>query len=88
MIYVFHVFPVLVEEREKFLFYLEEEGIEYNIHYPIPIFRQEAYKEYAGEIKKFPVTEKICAEEISIPLYPGLTGREIDYIILKLNMFK
>ena len=86
--HVFHIYPILVRERGRFIKYLESVGIGYNIHYPIPIPLQKAYEEYAQDIYMYPITEKICSEEISIPLYPGMTNEEVDYIVLKLNEYK
>lgn len=83
--HVFHIYPILVEDRENLIEYLETKGIGTNVHYPIPIPKQGAYNEMNINIKDYPVTEKICAEEVSIPLYPGLTQDEINYIINALN---
>lgn len=85
--HVFHIYPVLCGNREKLVDYLEEKGIHTNIHYPIPIPLQGAYKDEKWDIKEFPVTEKICAQEVSIPLYPGMTEEEIQYIVECLNNY-
>ena len=37
--------------------------------------------------EQYPVTNRICAQEVSIPLYPGLTKEEQDYIIESLNRY-
>lgn len=83
--HVFHIYPLLCGNREKLISYLEEKGVHTNVHYPTPIPRQGAYKEMGISMKDYPVTEKICAEEVSIPLYPGMTQEEINYIIKTLN---
>ena len=85
--HVFHIYPVLCEAREDLTAYLEQHGIAVNIHYPTPICRQQAYMEMKKEADKYPVTERICANEVSIPLYPGLSEEEQDYIIQILNDF-
>lgn len=84
---VYHIYPVLVGEREKFINFLNEKGIMTNIHYPIPIMEQKAYLEYAGQSKDYPVTKKICAEEVSLPLYPGMTEEQLDWIINCINKY-
>lgn len=85
--YVFHIYPILVKDRERFVKYLEECGIGYNIHYPTPIPMQNAYIEYSCEMRNLSVTKRICNEEVSIPLYPGMTEEEIEYIIDMLNQY-
>ena len=78
----------MTENREELITYLQNKGIETNVHYPTPIYRQGAYKEYLAEADDYPVTENICRQEVSIPLYPGLTEEEQDYIIHCLNEWK
>ena len=85
--HVFHIYPILVEERQLFVEYLEKCGIGTNIHYPIPIPLQKAYDELKDQIEELPVTEKICAEEVSIPLYPGMLEEEVTYVIDKINEY-
>lgn len=85
--HVFHIFPVLCENREKLVAYLESCGIGTNVHYPTPIYEQRAYQEWQGMSGSYPVTEKICAQEVSLPLYPGLRDEEVAYIINCLNEF-
>lgn len=85
---VFHIYPVLVKNRENFRQFLEHNGIGTNVHYPIPIPEQEAYSEWKGMVEDIPNTKRICAEEISIPLYPGLTEGEIKKIIDVINQYK
>lgn len=85
---VFHIYPVLVKNRENFRSYLEQNGIGTNVHYPIPIPEQEAYPEWRNMVEDIPNTKRICAEEISIPLYPGLTEQEIEKIIEIMNQYK
>ena len=86
--HVFHIYPVLVEERQLFVEYMEKCGVGTNVHYPIPIQLQKAYCEFENKIDELPVTRKICAEEVSIPLYPGMLEDEITYIIDKINEYK
>ena len=83
---VFHVFPVMAEDRNKLQEYLKEKGIGTIIHYPIPPHKQECYKEWNS--LSFPLSEKIHEQELSIPLNPALLQNEIDYIIEVLNEWK
>lgn len=85
--HVFHIFPVLVEERERFMHYLQEKGIETLIHYPTPIMEQGAYPEYRDQAEEYPVTKRICAQEVSLPLYPGMTKEQISWVIECVNRF-
>lgn len=83
--HVFHIFTVLCKQRDELQKYLEAKGIGTNIHYPIPPHKQECYKEW-NEIS-LPVTEKIHATELSLPMSPCLTDEQIDYVINIINSF-
>jgi len=81
--HVFHLFPVLVEERNQFQQYLMENGIQTLIHYPIPPHKQKCYAEYSH--MSFPITERIHAQELSLPMSPTLKEEEITKIIDVIN---
>ena len=87
---VYHVFPVFCEKRDKLQAYLKEHGIGTIIHYPIPPFRQECYAKEAWNTPQLslPITEKIHATELSLPIGPTITEREIKEIISIINEFK
>ena len=84
--HVFHLFPVLCEQRDKLQKHLEENGIGTNIHYPIPPHKQECYKEWNSI--SLPVTEKIHAQELSLPMSPCLSDEQIDFVIKTINNWK
>lgn len=84
---VYHIFPVFCEKRDELQAYLQEKGVFTLIHYPTAIHLQEAYKDLNMAEGTFPITEHICATELSIPLYPGMLQEEIDYVIKCINEF-
>ena len=83
---VWHVFPVRVENRDKFQAYLAEKGVQTVIHYPIPPHRQPAYTEWHG--LKLPITEKIHETIISLPISPVMTDGEVSEVIAVVNEWK
>ena len=85
---VFHLFVVRCkEQRSKLIGYLLKEGITVLIHYPIPIHLQPAYNFLGYSSGDLPITEKLSQEILSIPIYPELEDKEIDYIIDKVRKF-
>ncbi len=82
---VYHIFPVFCSEREQLQTWLSEQGIGTEIHYPIPPHRQQCYAEWNG--MSLPVTERIHAEELSLPCHPALTDAEVDTVIDAVNRF-
>jgi len=75
-----HIFPVLCEKRDELQTYLNTKGIETLVHYPVPAYRQPALKFLQVNKENFPVTEMISRKELSLPIYPGLSDEEVDYI--------
>ncbi|MAO65710.1 MAG: aminotransferase [Balneola sp.] len=84
--HVWHLFALRCEFRDELQEYLDEKEIQSLIHYPIPPHKQEAYFEFRDEI--LPITENIHKTELSLPMSPILTSKEVNYIIDKINLFK
>lgn len=84
-VHVWHIFPVLVEEREGFLSYLEGKGIHGACHYPIAIHHQGAYREERDG--SYPMAEDIAAREASLPLFYGMKEEEIAAVIAAVNAY-
>lgn len=71
---VFHIFPIFTPGRDSLRDFLAGNGIETLIHYPLPPHLQPCYKEWSG--LHLPATEKIHAEELSLPISPVITEEE------------
>lgn len=84
----YHLFPILVAEgkRDELHDYLEQNGVGTVIHYPIPPYKQECYKEWNG--MSFPITEKIANEELSLPIGPTISVEEVSFIINTINKYR
>jgi dTDP-4-amino-4,6-dideoxygalactose transaminase len=76
---VYHLYVVRVQDREAFQAQLAEAGIGTAIHYPIPLHQQKAYQHLGYSTGDFPVTERVAAEILSLPMFPQLdhTGQEL-----------
>lgn len=83
--HVFHLFIIRTGYRDSLATYLLENGVQTQIHYPIPIHKQEAYRELSSQ--SYPITEKICEEVLSLPLHLALKDSDIAKIITLLNTF-
>ena len=83
--HVFHLFVVLVEDRNDFMTYLKDNAIETLIHYPIPPHQQEALKSYRH--LNLPITETIHQQLVSIPMSPVLEVDEVFKIINIINAY-
>lgn len=84
--HVWHLFVIRTSNRGKLQNYLLEKGIQTLIHYPIPIHKQHAYKEFNN--LSFPITEKIQNEVLSLPINSTITILDLNKIILEINKFE
>ncbi len=83
--HVFHLFVVRVKNREDFILHLQKNEIGLLIHYPIAPHKQQAFPEYNN--LRFPITEKIHREVVSIPISPVMDEEEVDKVIMVLNSY-
>jgi dTDP-4-amino-4,6-dideoxygalactose transaminase len=74
-----HLFVVRSEDRDAFRARLRERGVETLVHYPEPIHRQPAY-EHLPRVDA-PVSERLCRQVVSLPLYPELTDAEAEQVV-------
>ncbi len=84
---VYHLYIVFAKNRDKLLKECKKKGIEAKIHYPIPIYRQEAMKFLKHKKGDYPVTDKHCKEIISFPCDQHLTKNQLNYIIKTVKDF-
>lgn len=83
---VYYMYPVLVEKRKELIKYLKKYGIGTGIHYPIPIHKQPAFSKYT--VKSNGAYGNYIAEhELSLPMFPGITDDEIEYVCRKIKEF-
>lgn len=85
--HVFHLFVIRTENRNDLQVFLKSKGVETGIHYPIPMYLQEAYIHLGYQKGDFPVTELISETVLSLPMYVGLTKNEVTYIIQQITAF-
>ncbi len=81
--HVFHIFPILCEDRDSLMRHLRDNGVATLIHYPVAPHRQAAYREW--DRLSLPVTEHIHSCELSLPISPVLTDEETEKIIGIIN---
>ena len=70
---IYHLYVVRVPDRDEMQNSLKDVGIGTGIHYPIPLHLQRAYHDLGYRNGDLPVTERVSAEIVSLPMYPQLT---------------
>lgn len=87
--HVFHQYTIriLSGRRNELANFLSELKIPFGIYYPIPLHKQNAYKNKNYKDQSFKNTNTLCDEVISLPMHSELTDDQIDYISSKINKF-
>jgi dTDP-4-amino-4,6-dideoxygalactose transaminase len=84
--HVYHHYAVLAPHRDELLAYLREHEIGAGIHYPIPCHLQPALAHDASPPSR-PVSERIAARVLSLPLYPEMTAAQVDEVVARVTEF-
>lgn len=78
--HVYHLYVVVVEDREALKNALNEQGIETGLHYPIPLHLQKAYENLGYKKGDFPVSEHVASHLLSIPMYAELPIEHVEHV--------
>lgn len=81
---VFQNYVIRTERRDALIKHLADNGIESLVHWRTPLHKQKALG--LGKYK-LPMTEAISNEVVSLPMYPELTGEQVEYVCEKIRGF-
>jgi len=73
-----HLFVVLHRDRDAFRDRLAERGVSTLVHYPTAVHEQPAYRRLAHA--GLGVSERLCRDVVSLPLFPELTDAEVEHV--------
>jgi dTDP-4-amino-4,6-dideoxygalactose transaminase len=85
--HVFHLYVIRVKRRDELLAYLNKNGVEAKVHYPIPVHLQKAAQYLGYKENDFPVSEEDSRTIITLPAHQHLTSDEIEYVIEQVRLF-
>lgn len=79
--HVYHLYTVRTPDRDGLQTALRADGVATALHYPIPVHLQPAYADLGLTRGSFPIAERAAAEVLSLPMFPEMTGAQIDAVI-------
>jgi dTDP-4-amino-4,6-dideoxygalactose transaminase len=82
---VYHLYVIRVQDREGLQKHLTEANIGTGIHYPVPLHLQKAYENFGYQRGDFPVTERVAAEILSLPMCPQLEAEQQRRVVQKIQ---
>jgi dTDP-4-amino-4,6-dideoxygalactose transaminase len=83
--HVYHQYTIRVNRRDEFAEALKELGVGTAIYYPIPVHRQKPFLAMGYGDQRYPVTELLTDQVLSIPVHPSLTDDEVGTVIDAVN---
>jgi dTDP-4-amino-4,6-dideoxygalactose transaminase len=78
--HVYHVYAVLTNQRCEMIESLNSQGVQTGIHYPFPIHLLPAHADLGYTAGAFPVSERVAAQELSLPMYPEMADAHIHAV--------
>jgi dTDP-4-amino-4,6-dideoxygalactose transaminase len=77
----YHLYVVMVDNRERFQGFMFDNGVQTSIHYPVPVHEQKGYQKFGRIDATLPKTEKMAREVVSLPMFPELTAEQIEAVV-------
>lgn len=83
--HVYHIYPYITDNRTNLQEFLKENGIETQIHYPIPCHKQKAYSSYSNV--NLTNAEYLADHELSLPNSQILTDEQAEYVVKTISKY-
>lgn len=77
---IWHLYVILSKDRDRVAKELEVKGIHTGLHYPCPLHLQPCFGYIASKSGSYSNAEEIANSCLSLPMYPELESKSIDYI--------
>ncbi|MDW3211686.1 MAG: DegT/DnrJ/EryC1/StrS family aminotransferase [Reichenbachiella sp.] len=84
---VYHLYVVSAENREGLQNYLKSNEISTAIHYPTPLPFLDCYQDLNHKVEDFPVAHAESSKILSLPIFPEMTTKEVDYVCEHIRHF-
>ena len=81
---IYNQYVVRVPNRDRVKQALTDKGIGSAVYYPIPLHLQECFAYLGHREGDFPESEKACREVLALPVYPELTGEQVEFVAREL----
>lgn len=81
--HVYHQFTVRITggRRDGLRDHLQSRRIQTEVYYPLPLHLQECFAYLGYGAGDFPESERVAEEVLSLPIFPGITRTQQDWVI-------
>ena len=84
---VWHLFVLEVEDRDRFVKHMLNHGVKTDIHYPVPPHLSKCYEYLNYHVGDYPKTEYLANHVVDLPIFNGMTKKEIKTVIEAVNSY-
>jgi dTDP-4-amino-4,6-dideoxygalactose transaminase len=84
---IYHLYVIRTADRDSLAQHLKAANIQTGLHYPVPLHQQKCYAEWGYKTGSFPATERIAAEIISLPMFPGISDAQQERVAQGVESF-
>lgn len=87
--HVFHQYTLKVKngKRNELQKFLSGKGVPSMIYYPLPLYKQEAFKQFVNPDFLLPITESLCNDVISLPIHTEMELDSMAYVCSQVQLF-
>lgn len=85
--HIYHLYSILAPRRDELAAHLTKKGIGCGVYYPLPMHLQECYRSLGYKAGDLPVTERVCGEILSLPMYPELGRHNANKVAAEIRRF-
>jgi dTDP-4-amino-4,6-dideoxygalactose transaminase len=85
--HVYHVYSIMCDNRDDLRAFLTERGIGTLMHYPVPVHLQKSFEDLGYDEGAFPITERCCRRQLSLPMFPELTDEQVVTVATAVREF-
>lgn len=85
--HVYNQFVIVVEDRDGLRRYLNQNGVDTEIYYPVPFHLQACFRSLGYEAGDFPYAESAAEHTLALPIYPELTREMQEYVVLAIRAY-
>jgi dTDP-4-amino-4,6-dideoxygalactose transaminase len=88
--HVYHLYVVRVpaEVRDPLMAHLRAHGVGTKVYYPVPLHRQECFRQLGYAAGALPEAERAARETLALPMFPELTLEQQQYVVDVLARFQ
>ena len=83
--HVWHLFVVLVEDRDSLAAALRADGVATAVNYPRALPFLPCYRDLGHRPEDFPAATRLQAQGLSLPLFAEMTDEELDYVVERIS---